>query len=99
MHVKGALVYNKLLHVYNLNLELEPIRDGDKIRFLYLKRTNPLGTHVIAFNGDIPEELNIKSHIDYNQMFEKTVIEPLTSITKHINWSVRMVNTLEEDFA
>ena len=66
-----------------------------KIKFVYLREPNPLGTHVITFAGEIPPEFKLKEYIDYDTMFEKSFIDPLTSLLSCIGWQVREQASLE----
>ncbi len=47
-HVKAGIAYNRLLKFFNCPYKHEPIRDGDKVKWVYLK-TNPLGLDTLAF--------------------------------------------------
>ena len=69
--VKGALIYNHLIEKYALGLKYQPIRDGDKVKFVYLKKGNPIGESVIAFVDKLPDEFKLREWVDYQTMFEK----------------------------
>ena len=84
-----------LLQQKNLEKKYQYIQEGDKIKFLYLKEPNPLGTHVITFAGELPAEFKIHDYVDYDTMFEKSFLEPLNSLLNCIGWRVREQATLE----
>jgi len=98
IHVKGSLVYNQLIKTQKLT-NLDPIINGDKIKYLYLKQPNELMSHVISvkeFHSDI---LNlIKNSVDYNIMFEKTFKNPVISLCDFLGWNVVKVNSLSRFF-
>ncbi len=95
IHVRGALVYNKLLKQLNLHKKYDIIKNGDKIKFCYMKLPNPFKENIIACLDYLPSELQyINTYIDYNEQFEKTFIQPLTSILDVIKWSVRKKKSL-----
>lgn len=98
IHVKGSLLYNHAIKQKKLQKKYSVIKDGEKIKFLYLKVPNPVGDHVISFLGSIPKELDLQRFIDYNQQFEKSFLEPLGSITTAIGWKHEKSNTLESLF-
>jgi len=99
MHVRGALLYNFYLEKNNLSKKYEKIKEGDKIKFLYLKEPNIIAENCIAFNSVIPEEMGLKEFSDYDTMFEKSFLEPLTTILDGIGWSAKPKATLEGLFA
>lgn len=98
IHVKGALIYNYLLKKHNVK-DFQPIMNGDKIKFAYLKTPNPLQESVIATTDNIPKEFNLDKYIDRELQFEKSFMEPLRAITSIINWETEHVSTLEDFFA
>lgn len=95
IHVRGALLYNHYIKQKNIEKQFQEIQEGDKIKFLYLKEPNPIGSHVISFNGILPKEFNIHSYVDYETMFEKSFVEPLNSLLSCIGWQLREQATLD----
>ncbi len=71
--------------------------------FPYLKKPNPLAGYkgddcVISFTNKLPKEFELDGYIDYNLQFEKTFIDPLSTILSVINWKYEEQNTLESLF-
>ena len=95
IHVRGALIYNHLVKSKNLEKKYQLIQEGDKIKFLYLREPNILGTHAITFTGEIPPEFKLQGYVDYDKMFEKSFLEPLNSLLSCIGWQVRETASLE----
>jgi DNA polymerase elongation subunit (family B) len=95
MHVKGALIYNHLIKTKSLDKKYQFIQEGDKIKYLYLREPNILGTHVIAFNGDLPTEFRAHEYVDYDKMFEKSFLDPLMSLLSCIGWEIKEQASLE----
>lgn len=98
MHVRGSLLYNFYLTKHNLNRRYEQIQEGDKIKFLYLKEPNPISENSIAFMSKLPDELALSQYVDYDTMFEKSFIEPITTILQGLGWSARPQASLESLF-
>jgi DNA polymerase elongation subunit (family B) len=98
IHVKGSLLYNHAIKQKKLHKKYPVIKDGEKIKFVYLKVPNTIGDRVVSFLGSIPKELDLERFIDYNMQFEKSFLEPLTTITNVIGWKHEKSNTLESLF-
>jgi DNA polymerase elongation subunit (family B) len=99
IHVRGALLYNSKVRDMKLNKKYEYIKDGEKIRFSYLKMPNPLHDNVISAINELPAEFNLKKYIDYDTQFDKTFLEPLRAILEVINWHEEKQSTLEDFFS
>ena len=98
IHVKGALIYNKLLKDKKLLNSYPIIKDGEKIKFAYLKKPNPVGDTVIAILNTLPEEFGLKEYIDYDLQFQKSFIEPMSSVMGAVGWNTEHISTLEDFF-
>jgi len=101
--VKGALIYNHYLKKFKLEKKYHGINEGDKIKFLYLKKPNPMGgqygvDQVISFPTDIPKEFGLEGFFDYDLQFEKAFLDPLKNILNSIGWSHEKKSTLEDLF-
>ena len=94
MHVRGALMFNHQLRGAKLTGKYQEIREGDKIKFIYLKEPNIIFENVIGFNGKLPPEFDLHRYVDYDMMFTKAFIEPMNTITSGLNWNVRPVASL-----
>lgn len=98
IHVRGSIVYNNLIDSLSLGSEFEYIKDGDKIKYCYLKVPNKVKENIIAFPEKLPKQFDLLDCIDYNLMWEKVFIEPLKSITDIIGWELEKRNSLEDFF-
>ena len=88
MHVKGALVYNYILQQEKLTHKYPLIQEGDKIKFLQIRTPNPYQSNVISFMTRLPKEFDLHKMVDYDIMFDKSFVEPLTFILEKIGWNV-----------
>jgi len=98
MHVRGALLHNHYVRKAGLENKYSMINNGDKIKFVHLKKPNPLGENVISFQTDFPHELNLQQYIDYDVQFNKAFLEPVKVILDAINWNVEKTVNLESFF-
>lgn len=96
---KGSLLYNHYLRLNNLTGKYHEVKDGDKIKFLYLKSPNPIHEKVISFPSKIPDELNLSLFVDYDLQFDKTFGDPLKNILSVLGWNIEKIDTLERLFA
>ena len=97
IHVKGALLYNDLLKKHKL-VKYEQIQEGDKIKFIVLKEPNPLRERVISFSTRLPKEFDLHKFINYDEQFDKSVLEPLRFIVNAIGWNFEKQATLDNFF-
>lgn len=90
MHVRGALVYNKLLKDLKLTKKYRLIEEGSKIKFLYLREPNQIQQNVITMgDGGLPVEFNLHKYVDYDLQFEKTFLDPLKIILDAVHWTTK----------
>lgn len=94
IHVKGALLYNHYLNDLGLDKKYPSIKDGEKIKFTYLKLPNPIKETVISFPGRLPEEFGLLNYVDYDTQFEKAFLEPIKVILDCMGWTTEKVNSL-----
>lgn len=99
IQVKGALIHNHLIKKMKLQNKYNLISDGDKIKFVYLLKSNPTREEVIGFSDTLPKEFNLDRYVDYDTMFEKTFLDPLNTILNHIGWNISSRSTLEDFFS
>ena len=98
IHVKGALLYNKLLRDNKLLGSYPLIQDGEKIKFAYLKKQNTVGGEVIAIPNQLPSEFELQDYIDYDKQFEKSFIEPMSSVMNAVGWQTEHISDLSDFF-
>ena len=99
IHVRGTLVYNDAIIMNKLRKKYTLVKNGEKIKFVYLKTPNPVKENVISFPDYLPEELKMSEYIDYPLQFEKTFLDPITPILDAIGWSIEPKATLESFFS
>src|SRR6056300_433337 len=95
IHCRGALLFNHYIKQKKLDNKYSLINNGEKIKFLYLKKPNIIQENVISFIQDFPTELGLDKYIDYELQFEKSFVEPLKSILDAIGWNVEKTVNLE----
>ena len=101
VHVKSVIIYNDLLKYFDL-ANIEPIRNSDKIKWVYLK-SNPLNIKTIAFKDyEDPKEIMdfIQQYVDYDKIFERTLNKKMKIWYEALSWEdpVDKQYTLERFF-
>jgi DNA polymerase elongation subunit (family B) len=98
IHVRGALLHNALIDDKDLHNKVEKIHGGDKVKFTYLIKPNPIKENVIAFIDFLPKQFKLEDYIDYNLQFEKTFISAIEPVLTAVGWESEKKNTLESFF-
>ena len=98
IHVRAALLYNHYVKKHGLDKKYQLIREGDKIKFVYLRTPNPIHENIIGFLTELPKEFGLESFVDYDTQFDKTFVEPLKTIIEPLNWKAEETSSLEDFF-
>lgn len=98
IHVRGAILYNHLLEKEKLTKKYQTIKDGEKIKFCYMKVPNPVQENVFAILTILPKEFKLEKYIDYETQFEKAYLDPIRTIVNTIGWNVEHVSSLKSFF-
>jgi DNA polymerase elongation subunit (family B) len=98
IHVRGSLVYNHVITEKDLKI-YPKIQNGDKIKFCYLRKPNPINENIISFQDYLPTELHLHKYIDYETMFNKTYLDPIIPILDAIGWSAEEKVTIDSFFS
>jgi len=99
IHVRGALVYNHLIREHKLEKKYQTVKDGEKIKFCYMREPNSMKQNVLSILNVLPTEFGVEKYIDYETQFNKSFSEPLQLILEKIGWSVEKRATLEDFFS
>jgi hypothetical protein len=83
-HVKAAMAYNYVIQKYKL--QLQPISSGNKIRWVYTKKSEDTNAEVMGFIGAWPEVLNKMFEIDKDVQFEKNIPHKLEEFFDIYGW-------------
>jgi len=87
-HVKAALSFNKMIKILGNNQVL-PIGDGEKIKYVVLKRENPYRFESLACRGnDDPDEVidYMIRWVDYEKLYINIVHKKIEGIFTAIGW-------------
>jgi DNA polymerase elongation subunit (family B) len=94
IHVRGSILHNH----YTDARKVSPIVSGDKIKFTYLIKPNPIRENVISFIDYLPKELNLEQYVDYDTQFEKTFLSVVEPILDAVGWKTEKTISLEDFF-
>jgi len=95
MHVRASLLYNNLLGETGVGNNYDRIKDGDKMKFVYLKVPNTIRENVIGFSSELPIEFGLHKYIDYDLQYDKAVISPLDTIAEAARWNTKRTPSLK----
>lgn len=98
IHVRAASIYNKLIVYHKLENKYDKIRDGDKIKFIYLNDNNPLKENIIGFKDELPKEFDYKKYVDWDLQFDKSFLSPIENIAKAMGWKFSLDTEDISDF-
>ena len=87
-HVKAGITYNRLLKFFNCPFKNEPIRDGDKVKWVYLK-TNPLGLDTVAFKDyNDPKEIMdfVETYVDRDMIYKAELENKVDDFYNALKW-------------
>jgi len=98
IHVKGVIHFNKLVKKHGLEMTHPLVKEGEKIKFVYLKEPNPIGNNTIAIQNVLPKEFDLDRFIDKTKQFDKSFLEPVKSVTDAIGWDVEKRFTIDDFF-
>jgi len=98
IQVRGALLFNHYIKQKNLTNKYSLINNGEKVKFLFLKKPNIIQENVISFIQQFPTELGLDKYIDYELQFEKAFLDPLKTILNIIGWQEEKTINLESFF-
>jgi DNA polymerase elongation subunit (family B) len=95
---RAALLYNRLLKQHGLENKYEVIKEGEKIKYIYLNPQNPMREDVIAFSQILPPEFGLHKFVDNDTQFEKSFLDPAKIILTSIGWKAEEEASLEDFF-
>jgi len=94
-HVKAGIAYNRLLKFFDCPYKHEPIRDGEKVKWVYLKN-NPLGIDTLAFKDyNDPKEITdfIETYIDRDEIYKAELENKLGDFYGALKWEMASVES------
>lgn len=99
IHVRASLLFNHYIKKFDIDKKYQAIRDGDKIKFIYVRKPNPFHEDVIAFPQELPPEFGIHSFIDYDTQFQKVFLDAMQTVIEPLGWKTEEVSSIEDFFA
>jgi DNA polymerase elongation subunit (family B) len=84
IHVRASICYNAM--ITRQQLDLMPVSDGTKIKYIYLDDKNTLNSNVIGYVGKYPEVFDNFFKVDHDLQFEKTFLGVITRMFTALNW-------------
>lgn len=97
IHVRASKIYNNALIDLNLKT-LQPINNGEKIKYCYINEPNIFNSNVIACIDFLPDEIRNKIEIDYNEQFNKTFLSAVEMLFEPLGWKTEKSVSLDSLF-
>ena len=94
---KAAINHNYLVKKLGLEKSIQLIRDGEKLKFLYLK-PNKYNFDVIGFRDKLPKEFGLEVSVDKELHFDKAFRKPLSDMLEACNWQLEEKATIDDFF-
>jgi DNA polymerase elongation subunit (family B) len=98
IHVRGALLYNHYIKKLGLEGKYEFIKEGSKMKFVYLRLPNKFHENVIGFIDKLPLEFGLTDYVDKDTMFQKSFVESMQTMLDPLGWSAEERSSLEDFF-
>ena len=98
IHIRGAILHNNMVTTQKLGRSIQKITSGDKVKFTYLVKPNPIKENVIAFVDYLPRQFKLEQYIDYNLQFEKTFLGAIEPVLDAVGWTSEKQVSLEDFF-
>ena len=99
LHVRGTLLYNFHISKNKLEYKYPLVQEGEKIKYLHLRRPNKINENVISFLNTFPREIGLEGQIDRDAQFKKSFLDPLQIISNVIGWETERTANLDFLFA
>jgi DNA polymerase elongation subunit (family B) len=93
INTKAAIWYNDLLRFKKLDKTYSCFVEGDKMKYVTLKK-NPYNITVIGFSGNDPEFITnlIEEYVDREEVFNSVLLNKLQTIYSDLSWDFPSLN-------
>jgi len=95
-HSKAAIVFNQYLEAKGLTKKYETIKPGEKMKWVALKKPNPLDADTMGFKTILPPEFELDEFIDYREQFQKAFVEPMNIVLQSIGWTNELYSNIDD---
>lgn len=86
INTRASILYNKAIQDNDLTHLYHLIKEGEKMKYVYMNLPNPLKQNVLGFKDIFPRELGYDKYIDYDTQFEKVFLTAVDSIMEAVGW-------------
>ena len=98
IHVRGAILHNHQLKLKKLTNKFQFIRNGDNIKYVYLRKPNPIQENIISFSDKLPKEFVLDNYVDRDTQFEKVFFDALQIMVNPLGWNIDDSANLDDFF-
>lgn len=91
-HMKAAHYHNVLIEKLEISGKYPKLKQGDKIKYINVKKPNRYNIDVVGYGGNYPEEFKKEFEIDYEKMFENLMYRNIEFFYEAVGWILRKPN-------
>lgn len=92
---RAAALFNQGLVKHNLEAQYPMVKEGDKIKYVYLKMPNTSKQNVIGYVDKLPKEFGLHRFIDYDTMYDKTYMAQMGTLMEAMGWQAKDKGVLD----
>lgn len=99
MHVRASMVYNNFIKDNGLDGKYLKVHNGDKIKYIFLKKNPITKSDIIAFKDlEFMEETGLDKYVDIDRLYERVFMSPVKKLTDAIKWETKKSGVVNKLF-
>jgi len=99
MNSKASITYNNMLHKHSMEEQYDVIKEGDKIKVVFLRMPNPTGEPCIAWKNDLPSDLfstmNLLQYVDMQKQYDRGFKTSMGTVLESMGMNIQYREVLD----